>query len=209
LAKQGYAYVIKIGDTGMYKLGHSEDPERRIEEHYTMATEALSWYAQIESDDCPKVETVMKDYLEEFRVPGLKARELFKPPRAELDEAIAVAREWNEVMLPVLGAAELMRQQECDPELAVEPTEEHWALYSELLRLRQIELRAKQGQIRIAARLQVDMGKAASLDGIATWKSQYKQTLDRAGFVREYPHLEPLLDEFTIRKHARRFLPRW
>jgi hypothetical protein len=209
LGTWGYAYVIKIGDTGLYKLGHTNDLNARIETYYTIATERLSWYEQIESDDCPKVEAVMKDYLEEFRVPRLNARELFRPPQTELDQAIAVAKEWNDVMLPLIAVAKLVEGQECDPDLVLEPTEEHWSMYRELLRLRQIERRSLQGQERIKRRLQVDMGRASSLDGIATWKSEFKAKFDRKGFVKKYPHLEPFIDEFITRPHSRRFLPRW
>src|SRR4051812_31831599 len=87
----GFAYVIQIGDTGKFKIGHSDDPEARIATFGTIATEPLSWYAQIESHNPDAIEKVMKDYLEEYRVPGLKARELFEPPLDQLDEAIAVA----------------------------------------------------------------------------------------------------------------------
>lgn len=144
----GFAYVIKIGDTGKFKIGHSDDPEARIATFQTISTEPLSWYAQIPSDDPDAIEKVMKDYLEEYRVPGLEARELFEPPIAELDEAIAVAREWDMIMLPGIDAVKVLKAQECDPELVLEPTEEHWADYQELLRLRQIERRAQLARRR-------------------------------------------------------------
>jgi hypothetical protein len=97
----------------------------------------------------------------------------------ELDEAIAVAREWNEAMLPDLAAAELLKEQECDPGLILEPTEEHWAEYSQLLHLRQIERRAQQAQTRILTRWQLHMGRASSLELIATWKSHPRLRFDR------------------------------
>jgi len=205
----GFAYVIKIGDTGKFKIGHSDDPDARIATFQTISTERLSWYAQIPSEDPDAIEKVMKDYVEEFRVPGLEARELFEPPLAELDEAIAVAREWNLFMLPGLEAVKMLKAQECDPELVLEPTEEHWADYEELLRLRQIERRAQLAQTRILTRWQVHMGRASALALLATWKSHYRPLFDRKGFLREYPHLAPLVEEFTTQKLVRRFLPHW
>src|SRR5690348_11605065 len=124
-AAVGFAYVIKIGDTGKFKIGHSDDPDSRIATFETIATERLSWYAKIPSADPVAIEKVMKDYLEGFRVPGLEARELFEPPLEELDEAIAVARDWNEAMLPDIEAVKLLKEQECDPELTLKPTEDH------------------------------------------------------------------------------------
>lgn len=209
LGKWGYAYVIALGETGLFKVGHTDDLDERLRAHSTISPEPLSYYATIESDDCSAIEKVMKDYLEEYRVPGIEAREMFKPPLSELDDAIALGREWNVSMLPLLAEAEEARLQACDFDRALDPSEEHWALYRELLRLRQVELRAVQGQTWIAARLQVDMGTAWSLDGIATWKSGTRATLDRKALLTDHPHLESLLDEYTTRKHWRRFLPRW
>lgn len=208
-AAVGFAYVIKIGDTGTFKIGHSDDPDTRIATFGTIATEPLSWYAQIPSTDPDAIEKVVKDYLEAFRVPGLEARELFEPPLAELDEAIAVAREWNEAMLPDIEAAKLLKEQECDPELTLEPTEEHWADYRELVRLRQIERRVQLGQMRILTRWQLYMGRASSLDLIATWKHHYSDRFDKKGFLKKYPHLAPFVDEFTTEKLVRRFLSHW
>jgi hypothetical protein len=204
-----FAYVIKIGDTGKVKIGHSDDPASRIAAFVTISTEQLSWYVQIESDNPDAVEKVMKDYLEEFRVPGLEARELFEPPLAQLDEAIAVAKEWNEVVLADLEAVKLLREQECDPEFELEPTADHWSDYRELLRLSQIERRAQLAQRRILTRWQLDMGRASSLKLIATWKHYYKDQFDKTGFAKKYPHLKPFLDEFTTQTLVRRFLPHW
>jgi len=205
----GFAYVIKIGETGKVKIGHSDDPDARIATFQTISTERLSWHAQIPSTDPDAIEKVMKDYLEEYRVPGLEARELFEPPQAELDEAIAVAREWDLIMLPGIEAAKLLKAQECDPELVLEPTEEDWADYRELLRLRQIERRSQLAQMRILTRWQVFMGRAASLSLFATWKHHYQSTFDKKGFQKRYPELMPFVDEFTTPKLVRRFLPHW
>jgi hypothetical protein len=205
----GFAYVIKIGDTGKFKIGHSDDPDARIATFGTIATEPLSWYSQIPSTDPDAIEKVMKDYIEGYRVPGLEARELFEPPLAELDEAIAVAREWNKAMLPDIEAVKLLKAKECDPELTLEPTEEHWADYRELVRLRQIERRAQLGQTRILTRWQLHMDRASSLGLIATWKHHYTYPFDKKGFLKKYPHLAPFVDEFTAEKLVRRFLPHW
>lgn len=205
----GFAYVIKIGGTGKFKIGHSDDPDTRISTFGTIAPEPLSWYVQIPSTDPDAIEKVMKDYLEGFRVPRLEARELFEPPLAELDEAIAVAQEWNEAMLPDIEAVKLLKEQECDPELTLEPSEEHWAEYRELVRLRQIERRGQLGQLRILTRWQLHMGRASSLDLIATWKHHYSYPFDKKGFLKKYPHLTPFVDEFTTEKLVRRFLPHW
>jgi hypothetical protein len=204
----GFAYVIKIGNTGRFKIGHSDEPDTRIAAFRTIATEPLSWYAQIPSDDPDAIEKVMKDYLEEYRVPGLEARELFEPPLAELDEAIAVAQEWNELMLPDIEAVKLLKV-ECDPKHELEPTEEHWADYRELLRLRQIERRAQLAQTRILTRWQLHMGRASSLRLIATWKHHYRHPFDREGFQKKYPQLMPFVEEFTTQSLVRRFLPHW
>jgi hypothetical protein len=205
----GFAYVIKIGDTGKFKIGHTNDPVARLADHWTIATERLSWYVLIDSDDGPAIEKVMKDYLEEFRVPGLEARELFEPPIAELDGAIAFAQEWNEVMLPALDEVKPLKDRECDPDLALEPTEDQWADYRELLRLRQIERRAQLEKMRILTRWQKDMGRAWSLERIATWKHHYESRFDRDGFLKTHPQLAPLVEEFTTQKLVRRFLPHW
>lgn len=112
-------------------------------------------------------------------------------------------------MLPALEAVKFLKEQECDLELVREPTEEHLADQRELWRLRQIELRAKQGQTRILTRWQQDMGRASSLGLLATFKHHYRSHFDKKGFQKKYPGLMPFVDEFTTLKLVRRLLPHW
>jgi hypothetical protein len=53
------------------------------------------------------------------------------------------------------------------------------------------------------------MDRASSLGLVATWKHHYEARFDKDGYVRTYPQVAPLVEEFTTQKLVRRFSPRW
>ena len=63
----GIAYVYKLGDTGIYKVGKTTDLEKRQGTYETISTEPLVLHAQIETINQSEVEKFMKDRLQSHR----------------------------------------------------------------------------------------------------------------------------------------------
>jgi hypothetical protein len=57
------------------------------------------------------------------------------------------------------------------------------------MRLRQVELTAKQERERIEAQLKLVMRAASTLRGIATWQSSPKEQFEETRFKKEHPEL--------------------
>ena len=202
----GTAYVYKLGDTGIYKIGKTKDLERRQGAYETISTERLVLYAQIETTHQGEVEKLMKHKLLSHRWLGGEGRELYEVGRAELDEVIAAAERWNSDVLPKMIEAAKLSRQRCDGRVLV-PRDTERELHRELLRLRQVELTAIQEQERIRAELMILMQTASRLDGIVTWKNETRTTFDIARLKRERRELH---DEYNNKVTITRpFKVRW
>jgi Meiotically up-regulated gene 113 len=202
----GIAYVYKLGDTGIYKVGKTTDLEKRQGTYETISTEPLDLYAQIETINQSEVEKFMKERLQSRRWLGGRGRELYEVDRAELDEVIDAARRFSLETLPKLIEAERLTKQESDGRVLT-PGDVEKELHRELLRLRQVELMAQQEQRRIAAELKLLMQTASRIDGIVKWKNKTTTTLDTARLKRERRDIhDAFYTKFTI---TRPFEVRW
>ena len=199
-------YVYKLGDTGIYKVGKTENLAKRQGTYETISTERLIPYAEIETTDLDEVETFIKHRLQSRRWLGGKGRELYEVDEPELDGVIAAAQEWNREVLPKVVEAEKLARRQCDDRVLT-PSDVERELHRELMRLRQIELTAAQERLRIETELKLLMKTASRLDGIATWKNEAKTTFDTARFKRERPELHDLYNtKITV---TRPFKVRW
>jgi hypothetical protein len=202
----GTAYVYRLGDTGIYKVGKTKDLEKRRGTYETISTEPLNLYAQIETANQAEVEKFMKHRLQSRRWLGGEGRELYEVGRAELDQVIAAAEKWNSDVLPKMAEAEKLSRQQCDGRVLT-PGDLETELHRELMRLRQIELIAAQERQRIEAELKILMQTASRLDGIVTWRNKATTTFDVARLKRERRELhDEYYTEVTI---SRPFEVRW
>src|SRR5258706_10989266 len=96
------AYVFRLGQTGIFKVGKTESLSKRQSTYETISTEELILYAQIETTNKSAVETFIKHRLQSHRWLVGAGRELYKPPKDYLDEVIVAATRWNAEMLPKL-----------------------------------------------------------------------------------------------------------
>jgi hypothetical protein len=201
----GNAYVYRLGDTGIYKVGKSKDPSKRLAAYETISLEEVIEYACIPTNYQEKVETYIKDRLGSYRWRGAKGTELFKVDRHKLDEVIAEAREFDAHVLPKLASAARLAKQPCDGQVLT-PDDAKWDMYWRALTLKQAEDTARYERISIEADLKLFMDRASALDGIATFRSEQRGELDRKGLKAKYPEVHA---EFNQPAHRRPFKMRW
>jgi T5orf172 domain len=185
----GFVYVLKIGESGnLYKVGKAKDHEQRRKALGTGSAEKLYEYALIESSRYSDIETVIKHRLQGCKWLGGEGREIYEVEEAELAAVLKAARLWDMDVLPMLAEAEKLGRQASDGTVLT-PGEVERELYREAMRLRQVELTAKQERERIEAQLKLVMRAASTLRGIATWQSSPKEQFEETRFKKEHPEL--------------------
>ena len=105
-----------------------------------------------------------------------------------IDEAVTAARHRAEVVLPRIAQAAELTAQESDGTVLT-PDEAVMDLYHERLRLKQAEWAAKHEGEALDAELQVLMGTASEMKGVATFASCLVPDFDEAGFRRDHEDL--------------------
>jgi len=199
------AYVYRLGESGIYKVGKTVDLERREKTFQTISTEQLALHARIETTNHTEVENFLKARLLSYRWLDGPGKDLYRAPRDVMDAAIEAARAFNSNTLPRLNEAKNLATVRSDGSVLT-PSDVHKALYHELFEWRQAELLAQQEVRRIKAELMVTMGAASQLEGIATWVSQDRRLFDGKRFQLENPDLAAPYIESV---HVRPFVPGW
>jgi hypothetical protein len=201
-----FAYVFRLGDTGIYKVGKTNDLKKRQSAHETISTEPLVLCAQIETNNKSALETIIKHRLQSHRWMDGAGRELYKAEPSVIEEVIAFAAQWNADVMPKMAEAAKLTKQQCDGRI-LKPSELERELHRELMRLRQVELTAKQEMARIETELKLLMQTASQLQGIAVWKNKSSTSLDSDRLKRER---RDVYDAYYTRvTHTRPFEPRW
>lgn len=199
------AYVYRLGESGIYKIGKTTDLKRREKTFQTISTEALVLHAEIETTNHTEVENFLKARLLSYRWLDGPGKDLYKADRDVMDAAIEAARRFSADTLPRLSEAEQLAEVRADGRVLT-PSEVEQELHHELLGWRQAELLAHQEQRRIKAELMLTMGAASRLEGIATFESQDRSGFDGKRFQLENPTLAA---PYVKQIHVRPFCPRW
>jgi hypothetical protein len=153
-----------------------------------MAVDRLTLYAEIETAHYSKIETYLKHPLQGYRWTDGEGRELYKAPRHVIDEAVTAARHRAEVVCPSSAQAAELTAQESDGTVLT-PDQAVIDLYHERMRLKGVEWAAKHEDEGIDAELQVLMGTASEMKGVATFASSLVPDFDEAGFRRDHGDL--------------------
>ena len=202
----GFVYILKIGESGsLYKVGKAKDHEQRRKALGTGSAEKLHDHALIESTRYSDIETFIKHRLQGRKWLAGEGREIYEVAETELADVIEAARRWDADVLPMLAEAEKLGRHPCDGTVLT-PGETERELYREALRLRQVELTAKQERERIEAQLKLVMRAAATLRGIATWQSVPKAQFEEMRFKKDHPELAIA---YTKTVASRPFKIRW
>jgi hypothetical protein len=199
------AYVYRLGETGIYKVGKTTDLERRRKTFETISTEPLELHAAIETSDHTEVENFMKERLQARRWLEGPGKDLYEAERDEVDAVIEAARRFSADTLPRIGAAATLTKTRADGRVLT-PGQIERDLHRELLEWRQAEARAQQEMRRIKTELMLLMQTASRLDGIVVWESRMKPTFEEARFKRENAKLAEPYIKYV---HERSFKPRW
>jgi phage gp46-like protein len=201
-----FAYVYRLGETGIYKVGKADTPRDRQRAYETISTEPVILYAQIETTDKSALEKFIKHRLQAHRWLDGVGSELYKLDQATLDAVLDQARRWNSETLPKLVEAERLTRQQCDGQV-MQPSELVRDLHRELLQWRQTELTAQQEMERIEAELKLMMQTASEIEGVAVWKNETRKTLDQERLKQER---RDIFDAYYTRViPVRPFCPRW
>jgi hypothetical protein len=202
----GRAYVTKIGTAGdFWKVGKAKNYAERLKAHRTMSVERLTLHAEVVTEHYGKTETYLKHLLQGHRWIDGEGTELYQAKQSVIDDAIAAARHRAAVVLPRMEEADALAAQVSNgtvltPDAAIRE------LYQERLRLKQIEWEAKHEGERIDAELQLFIGAADELTGVATYRSGLTPGFDEARFRLDYPER---WESYQIMRHTRPFRIRW
>jgi T5orf172 domain len=201
----GSVYVTQIGDAAnFWKIGKAKNYEERLKAHRTMSVERLSLYAEIETEDYGKIETYLKHLLQGHRWTEGEGREIYQAERAVIDEAVASARSRAAFMPRIAEAAAL--KERASEETVLMPTEAMTTLHKKRLQVKATEWAAKHEGEQIDAEIQLVMGTAAELAGVAIWRSGETRDFDEGRFGREHPEL---YERYNVTKPTRNFNIRW
>jgi len=179
MSEEKVAYVYRLGETGIYKVGKTTDLERRERAFDTILTEERVLHAKIETTDHTAVENFMKERLQAHRWLDGKGNDLYKAEREIVDAVIEAAHRFNAETLPRMAEAKKLVKLQADGRVLM-PGDVERALHRELLMWRQREAIAQQEIERIKAELMLVMQAASQLDGIATFKNKLTPSLDQA-----------------------------
>lgn len=203
---EGIAYVYRLGETGIYKVGKTTDLARRRKTFEAISTQPLVLHAAIETTDHTAVERFIKAQLQPYRWLDGAGKDLYEAERDVVDAAIGAAQRFSAETLPRLAEVRELEKVQADGRVLT-PGEVERELYRELLRWKQREALAQHEMQRIKAELMLVMRSASRLDGIATWSNRTATTLDQARLKRER---RDVFDAYYTRVIVTRpFVPRW
>jgi hypothetical protein len=126
----------------------------------------------------------------------------------ELRAVIAEAREFVTEFLAAKAQADELSKEETDPgSLVVKPSKADLDIYSKLLEAREAEDRLKVEREFLESKLKLSIGRASSLEKIATWKGKWTSRFEISVFRETEPDLyAELARRFETRSYGRVFL---
>lgn len=200
------AYVIQLGQTGLFKVGKTDDLSKRQSTYDTISTEERIVYAAIETANKAAVETFIKHRLQHRRWFELPGKELYRVTEDELRPVVEAAERFNGEQLPKMAEAERLGKLQCEGSI-IDADELSRDLHRELVRWRQQELTAQQEMERIKTELKLLTRTAPGIKGVATWRNQSKVTFDEPRLKNEQPKVYEAY--YTRVTPTRPFVPNW
>ncbi|MGD1901707.1 MAG: GIY-YIG nuclease family protein [Geitlerinemataceae cyanobacterium] len=198
-----FVYIFQSGDGNFFKIGMTrKDPEKRRKELSTGNPHPISVFDLIETDEANAVENYLHKKFDLYRIRGGDATEYFEiepdrlksgleEARAFLDEYINLKRDSEE-----LAASEETTGEEIDPDPEAEQ------LYGQILEVRRNIAKLELEQEMLERRLKLKIGKMDGIQGVATWKTQSRENLNRKALKEAYPDV---YKEFAYSKTSRAF----
>jgi Meiotically up-regulated gene 113 len=198
-----HVYCFQVGAGNCYKVGHTKNsPEERKRGLSTGLPEKLELYRDIETEGAPDLEAYIHHLLDEKRAAN---GEFFNVTSQELDEAVGQAVAFIAEFLPLRRKADELKQRKPLNDTPVEASPEMLETYRQLRRRRREKYLMEQQIHFLESKIQVAIGDAVGMQGIASWKWVSRPTLDTGRFKAEQ---EALLSGVPSRVRKSEILPR-
>jgi Meiotically up-regulated gene 113 len=177
-------YVLRHGNEDVFKIGRTKSTiDRTINQLSRGNPYRLTEFARIETEDEVACETFLHQRLRTKRVVKGGGNEFFQIDPIELNAAIDEAKEFVTEFIAAKAQADELSRIETDAALAsLKPSESDLVVYSNLLSVRESQDRLRVQREFLEAKLKLRMGRACSMEGIATWKGQWRQNFDIQAF---------------------------
>lgn len=163
-------YVLRQGNEDIFKIGRTKGTVAATIEQLSRGNPyRLTEFAKIVTEDEIACETFLHQRLRTKRIILGGGNEFFQISPSEIQEAIREAGEFVTEFLSVKSQAEELSKTETDPQLnAVKPTQSDLEIYSKLLSVRESQDRLKIQRDYFESKLKLSMGRACSLERVAT-----------------------------------------
>jgi hypothetical protein len=196
-----FVYILRVGDEDVFKIGEAGNVGSRIKGLSTGNHHPLTEFDSIETDDASACESYLHGVLRSRRIRNGGGKEFFALTASEVEEAVRDARAYVAEHLPVKREVERLSKQESD-DTVLQPGDEEWSVYGELLEVREDIYRLKVRRERLENDLKMVIGTAAGLDGLVTWKTHTLSRFDESSFKLAQPELHQV---FLLESQRRTF----
>ena len=140
----------------------------------------------IETEHDGKCESYLHRRLSTKRINSAAAQEFFAITPAELDSMLDEVRTYLRECLPVILEAKKIAAEDSDGSIKT-PGNEAQSIYQELLDLEEQRAKLDARRDYLESCLKLLIGKAETLEGIASWQTQIRTLLDQSALKREEP----------------------
>jgi hypothetical protein len=182
-----YVYVLRSGTENIFKIGRTKlDVDARIQQLSTGNPYRLTKFDVIETEHEAKCENYLHRRLSTKRISGGPAQEFFAIMPAELNSILDEVRTYLRECIPVVLEAEKIAAEDSDGSVKT-PGNEAQSIYQELLDLEEQKAKLDARREYLVSCLKLQIGKAESLEGIASWRTQISALLDQSTLRQEQP----------------------
>jgi hypothetical protein len=195
-------YILRSGDEDVFKIGRTHQPvPQRRGQLSTGNPHRLTVFDSIETSRPSECETFLHRRLQTRRLRDGGGREFYAIAADELADLIREARAFVAGVVPTLEEAERLAKAQSE-DLLLQPGTADRVACERLLKVREAEARLKLERECLEAQLKLVIGKAAGLDGLATWRTETFETFDESAFRCAHPKLHAA---FVRESHRRPF----
>jgi hypothetical protein len=198
-SKKGHVYCYQKGSDNCYKVGHTKHKsEKRKPGISTGSDEKLTLCREIETENPSGLETYIHKLLDAKRAENA---EYFRITLEEFDLAAAQATAFMQEAHPFFSKVKELRRKKPNDTL-IEPSDEMSEAYRQIRRLAQERYFIDQRIKLLASKIQVAIGEAGGMNGIASWGWIERFTIDLERFKKEQ---EALFEQYKRDSSCRRF----
>ena len=196
-----FLYVLRHGDSNLFKIGRTVDLARRLKQLATGNPDRLTLFTCIETEDAAAGETYLLHRLRSRRSRRSDATEFVEIEPDELETLIEDTRAFLEAFVPKQREVERLASYESDGRVLL-PGHGEWETYRALLNVREDLDSLTLKRRHLEAELKLAIGSAAELKGIATWASHSFTRFDKESLRLRQPET---YDLFVVEDYRRQF----